>query len=471
MNETLSRTNMHTLTALDQAALIARGEVSSEQLTRAYLDRIAAFDGAIGAFVHLRPDAAIATARRLDRARARNPSALRGPLWGIPTAMKDLHFTRGFFARMGTRAYRYVWSPLDDVTSATLRAAGMVIVGKVSTSELAIMPIVESDVHGPTRNPWDLTRYAGGSSGGTAAALSAGMLPIASGSDGAGSIRLPAAFCGLVGLKTTRGLVPNPHSRFETVGISVIGPLARSADDAAALLDVLTGRVAHSTSFLASVRTNPKPLRMRFTTRSPVATVEPEVSRAVDRVVAALGALGHAIDEGPALDGTVEQFLPMFQFLAANTPVPFERLLQPTTRWLRETGRDVPFGQARAARTEFERMVGHWFQGVDAWVTPTVAFAAPLVGRWLGRPGRETIFDAAPLGAFTAAINASGHPAVSIPVWLDGHPRPMGVQIVGRHGRAGELLALARSVMTALGTPIAPLAPAPSARAAGVPTG
>ncbi len=442
-------------TALEQAKRIRDGDVSCEELAREAIRRIEARNASLGAFVELRAERAIATARRMDRARARDRSVVRGPLWGLPTAMKDLHLTRGFFARMGSRSFRYLWSPIDDVTSATLRRAGMVILGKLATSELAILPVIETDLHPPARNPWDRTRSAGGSSGGSAAAIASGMLPIASASDGAGSIRIPAAFCGLVGLKPTRDLVPNPHSRFESLGLSVIGPHARSVDDAAALLDVLTGRAGH---FLDAARKAPPPLRFRCTLETPVAETEPAIRRAVERVTRALAELGHHVDEGPPFDGTVEQFLPMFQFLAAGSPVLFERALQHTTRWLRETGRSIPRARAVAARDSFATGVERWFGDADAWITPTVAVSPPAVGAWSGLGAEETILAAAPLGGFTAAFNASGHPAITLPVWVDDHALPIGVQIVGQHGDDARLLAIARGVLEALGTPVTPLA-------------
>jgi amidase len=443
--------DLHQRPALELAALVARGQVSVEELTRAYLARIEALDPGLGAFVHLRPSHALAAARALDLERRRSPNEARGPLWGLPTGIKDLHLTRGFFARMGSRAFRYVWSPLDDVTSAMVRRAGLVIVGKLSTSELAIMPFVETELHPPTRNPWDRARSAGGSSGGSGAAVAAGMLPLAPASDGAGSIRIPAAFCGLVGHKPTRALVPNPYARFETVGISVVGPHARNVDDAAALLDVLVGNGPGRASFLERAKRAPAPLRARYCVESPMGPVDPAVVRAVEQVARVLAELGHEVETGPRLEGQLEEFLPIFQFLARNTPVPIERLLQPSTRWLREGGRSVSHAKAMAHRELLATRAAAWFGDADLWVTPTVAERAPLVGSWRGMSGEETMNAAAPLGAFTAAFNASGQPATSIPVWDAESSVPIGVQLVGRAGDDARLLAVARAVMSAMG--------------------
>jgi amidase len=445
-------TSLRESSALEQAAAVRRRDVSVEELLRDYLATIEARQPELQAFTQLDPARALATARRLD-ARARRDEP-RGPLWGLPTAMKDVHLARGTFTRLGSRAFRWLWSPVDDVTTRAVRRAGMVLVGKLATSELALLPWVETDLQPPTRNPWDPELTAGGSSGGSAAALAAGLLPVAPASDGAGSIRIPATFCGLVGHKPTRGLVPNPFARFERLGLSVVGPHARSVDDAAALLDVLVD----GGDFLESVRRPPPRLRVRFTTESTVARTEPDVARAVSKVTAALAALGHEVEEGGGLGGSVDEYLPLFARAAAELFVPSERRLQPTTRWLRELGRGVTVEAARARLRELAARVDAWLGAADLWVTPTVACAPPRVGATadLGPAARFAV--AAPLGAFTAAFNLSGHPATSIPVWLDGRRLPLGVQLIGPRAADARVLATARVVLEALGTPLAPIA-------------
>ncbi len=444
--------------ALEQAARVRRGEVSIVELTRAYLGRIEVQNGRYGAFVEVRPEAALRTARRLDRERTRAPDVARGPLFGLPTGIKDLHLTRGFFARFGSRAYRFVWSPIDDETSAAVRRAGMVIVGKLATSELALLPIVHTQLHPPARNPWDPTRYSGGSSGGSGAALSAGLLPIAPASDGGGSIRIPAAFCGLVGHKPSRGLVPNPYRRLDTPEISVIGPHARTVDDAAALLDVLLGRAPGEPGFASQLARPPGKLRVRVTTENPLVQCEPRIAAAVARAAKALEAMGHEVDEGTSIEGVASEFLPLFEFVAARTPLLIERLLEPATLHLRRRGRTVTRAQAFAAREVLGGRVDRWFEGVDVWLTPTVAVAPPAVGAWVELGAEETWEAAVPLAAFTAVFNASGHPAISVPIRPDDGGLPMGVQLIGRRGDDLLLLRLARALMVALGTPVAPLA-------------
>lgn len=441
--------------ALEQSALLRQGAISVEELTRAYLARIERLDPRLNAFTQYTPDRAVRTARALDRARRRGHA--RGPLWGLPTAMKDIHLTRGMFARLGSRAFKYLWSPVDDLSSAAVRRAGMVITGKLSTSELAILPVIDTDLHPPTRNPWDLARYSGGSSGGSSAAIASAMLPIAVASDGAGSIRIPAAFCGLIGHKPTRGYVPNPFARFERLELSVVGPHARTVDDAAALIDVLRG--ARDAPLRRAIECPPARLRVRFTTQNPAVTSEPEAVAAVARVARALEEMGHEVSEGGAFEGSIEEFLPMFHYLAAGMFVPVEAALQPTTRWLREGGRGVRLEDAMARRELFRARVDRWFEGVDLWVTPTVAMPPPLVGAWSDEGAEARMHRAAPLGAFTAVFNASGNPATTIPVWPDGSRLPMGVQLVAPRGEDARALAVARALLDALGTPLAPLAP------------
>ncbi len=443
---------LHELTALAQADLIRRGELSSEALTRHYLERIARLDPQLSAFVDLRSELALRAARRRDFLRKRFPDAARGRLFGLPTAMKDLHFTRGFFARMGSRALRHLWSPIDDVTSAAIRKAGLVITGKLTTSELGILPVVETDIHPPTRNPWDPKLSAGGSSGGSGAAVSAGLLPLAAASDGAGSVRIPAAFCGLVGLKPSRGLVPSPHARADRVGISVIGPHARTIDDAAALLDVLSGLDGRPSGFLARASIAPNRGRIALSTTSPICSVDPRVVDAVHKVARTLEDLGHRVEPGPTPDGAIEDFLPVYQHTLANTFVPFAHHLQPVSKWLRETGRGVSLEQALSLRDNLTHRAAEWFRGFDFWLLPTVASLPHEVGAWNHLDGRDTMYAAAPLGAFTAVFNASGQPGLNIPVWLEGCHLPIGVQLVGRVGDDSKLLAIGREVMAAHGT-------------------
>jgi amidase len=446
-------------TALAQSALLRDGSVSVEALTRAYHARIERLDPRFSAFVQFAPERSLAQARALDGARSRDPKAAKGPLWGLLTGMKDLHMVRGMHVRLGSRAFRHLWSPFDDLTTSAVRRAGMIVAGKLSTSELAILPVVDTDLHPPTRNPWDPERYSGGSSGGSAAAVSAGMMPIAVGSDGAGSIRIPAAFCGLIGHKPSRDLLPNPFARFDPLSLSVIGPLARTVDDAAALMDILRGDLGLSGTFVSAVERPPRPLRVRFTTTNPAVSVDPAAKAAVETVARTLEAMGHRVEEAAPFEGTVEEFLPMFRFLARGMFVPGEAGLQPTTRWLREAGKGITLAHAMAVREMFRERVDAWFGDVDLWVTPTVSKLPPRVGAWKDAAPAALFAEAAQYGAYTAVLNASGNPATSIPVWSSPTEHPMAVQLVAPRSHDVRALATARALLEALGTPVCPIGP------------
>ncbi|MDP3275049.1 MAG: amidase [Deltaproteobacteria bacterium] len=445
------------LSALDQSAQLRSGACTVRALTERYLTRIEAHGETLSCFVQHEPKRALKHADALDANRSKFPNETRSSLWGLPTAMKDLHMVRGMFTRVGSRAFRFLWSPIDDETTRALRQAGMVITGKLATSELAILPVIHTDLHPPTRNPWDLDRYSGGSSGGSSAAVAAGLMPLAVASDGGGSIRIPAAFCGLVGHKPSRGLLPNPFARMEPLGLSVIGPHARSVDDAAALMDVLCSDHAPEGRFLRAVRQHEsRKLRVRWSMANPLIETQPEVQRAMHKVLDALKAMGHDVAEGPIFEGSLDEFLPIFAFLANNMAVPFESKLQPSSRWLRTQGKRLGREPADRAFALFTQRIDKWFEGVDLWVSPCVAIDPPRVGAYDGLDGEHVFREAAKLGAYTAVFNVSGHPGTSVPVRVDGHPLPVGVQLLAHRGEDLTTLRVARALLESFGTPLLP---------------
>lgn len=435
------------LSALEQAARIRDGSLKSSELVALYLARIARHDPAVGAFVQVFEDGARRDAERADAARARGKPL--GAFHGVPTALKDLHFVRGSYTRMGSRSWRYLWSPFDDLTTVAMRRAGFVLTGKTATSELALLPIVETDIHPPARNPWETTRTAGGSSGGAGAAIAAGLVPIAPGSDGAGSIRIPSSLCGLVGLKPTRGLVPHAFARVDIQGMASIGPMARNVDDAAALLDVLTGREPGGAgSFLTASRAPARRLTFGILLEPPLGATDPRIAAATREAAKALEAAGHRVVERPQVAATLEEFLPIYQQLLSRVPAPFESKLQPVTRWFRQEGRKHAAADVRAA---FEMLTARTLavlDGVDGLITPTVPILPPKVGAFTGLPPAELFRAVSPLGAFTAAWNITGLPALTIP-WTRVEGMPIGVQLVGRAGTDGELFAVGRELENA----------------------
>jgi amidase len=436
------------VTALELAERLRRREVSAVELAEQAIAAIRARDGEIGAFVEVAARRALLQAKRADAQLAR-----RGPhprFLGVPTAIKDHEPVRGLGTRLGSRAFRWVISPIDGYVARRVREAGFVILGKTACSELTILPFA----HGtrPTRNPHDVSRYAGGSSAGAAAAVAAGMLAIAPGSDGGGSIRIPAALCGLVGVKPSRGALPNPAAFFDPIGISVIGPLATSVRDAAAMLDVLAERPGDA--FARACDAQVGALRVKLLVEAPLAgvtTAHAHAAAAAD-VARALERIGATVTDAPRLDGDLDRFLPLMARMIARVPLLpiMERSLEPSTRWLRAQGRGVTLGDVRAIADSLTRQIDAWWGDADVVVTPTVAQPAPQVGAFAHLDGEATFRTAAALGAYTAPFNVTGQPAISLPWRSTG--LPIGVQLVARRGADHRLLALAQRLQSVVGS-------------------
>lgn len=432
--------------ALQLAASIRRGDVSVEEVTRAFLERARLHDPAIGAFVTLAGDQALAVARQLDRERSRSRPS--GVLWGVPVGIKDLNLVRGLPVRMGSASLRWLVAPFDDDVARRARRANLVVLGKLATSEYAILPFVDPAIHGPTRNPYGVEHYAGGSSGGSGAAVAARFLPFAFGSDEAGSLRIPAAFCGLVTLKPSRGALVSSHGRLDDARISADGPLARDVLDAAALADVLCAD-PRGPSLLEQAQIPPTaPLAVGVATRSAMVELEPEIRDAMRAFVARVAALGHRIerDDASFVDGGAEEFLPIMQRMVRNAPVVQPSKLEPLTRWMREQGALYDATSVRVLAETLTRRVDAWFGALDVWVTPTVAIPPPRVGAYAGPPPRELYHAVAPLGAYTAPFNVAGYPAMSLPIGRTTSGLPIGAQLVMRPGEDGRLLRHARGV-------------------------
>jgi len=448
MNDVLERS------ALEQAALLRAGAISSVELVQLYLERIARLDGTLASFVTVLDGAALADAKRKDteRIRARTPDALP-PFHGVPIGIKDLNFVRGARTRLGSRGFS-LWTPVDDRTTARLRRAGFVILGKLSTSELGALPVTEPDLHPPTRNPWRLDTTSGGSSGGSGAAVAAGLLPIAQGSDGAGSIRIPSAFCHLVGLKPSRGRLPNAYGLPDKRILYTCGPLARTVDDAAAMLDVMAGITVDrphwapppSEPFARLALRAPGRLRVRLIVDNPLQATHPEIAAATVRAARTLEALGHVVEEASLPSLPVEDFLPIWQRLVADIPLVDWTKVQPVTRWLADAGKRVPRREAARRVAELAALTSQIFGDADVLVTPTVPVPAPTIGMNSGRSPEEIFHAVAPIGAFTAAFNLTGQPAASLPMGLTSDGRPIGVQIGGRAFAEATVLQVARQL-------------------------
>ncbi|MEO7327185.1 MAG: amidase [Minicystis sp.] len=454
----MSPTDPLLASALEQARLIRERALGAEELTRIYLARIARHNDALQAFVEINGRRALAAARRKDEEVMRGDARDLPPFHGVPLGIKDLNLARGTFTRFGSRAFKYVWTPFDDKTTAQLRRGGFVILGKLATSEIGAMPVTEPSIHPPTRNPWSLDHSAGGSSGGSGAAVAAGLLPIAQGSDGAGSIRIPSAFCHLFGLKPSRGRVADPYGRPDAHTLATSGPIARTVDDAAAMLDVMAGLSVGTPhwaarpprAFAKLARETPPRLRIKVLTRSPLVTPHPEITEATLRVGRLLAELGHTVEEGPEPVGSLEEFLPIWQKMIADIPVPRWSLTQPITRWLAQAGKPLRAEDIESRRAELEHRILTWFGDADLWITPTVALPAPRIGAFTSADPAADFHKAAELGAFTALFNISGQPAASVPAGLTSDGLPIGVQLAGKLLAEGTVLSVAKQLEIAM---------------------
>ena len=435
--------------ALEQAALIRRGEVSSLELVELYLERIARLDAQLSAFVTVDEDAALARARELD---ATDGDA---PFHGVPIAVKDLTATAGIRTTYSSRAFAENIPGFDTAVVRRLREAGFVILGKTNTPEFGTTAFTESDLNGATRNPWNLERTPGGSSGGAAAAIAAGLVPVAHGTDGGGSIRIPASCCGVFGLKPSRGRVSAaPFSSLE--GLSTNGPVSRTVADAASLLDAIAGyepgdpwwAPTPERPFGEEPGTPPGRLRIAATAVPPVeVAVDPACAAALTDAAALLADLGHDLSEIPPPWGEPElfdAFLTVWQVGPALYPVNDTALLTSLNRELAERAARASaasYAQAVVRLQAFARRVVAFWQQIDVVLTPTLALPPVPIGWQDESSGAvEQLLRSVAFTPFTAIANLTGLPAASLPLGETDDGLPVGVQAIGPP--AGDALLL-----------------------------
>ncbi len=446
---------LHDLTALEQGAAIRSGELSTAELVEHYLERIDRVSDGLGAFVTVTH----------EQARGSHPVG-KGPLAGVPTAIKDLNATRGVPTSFGSPVFAEFVPEVDDEVVARIAAAGMVSLGKTSTPEFGSPCYTEPEGAPPAVTPWDTTRMAGGSSGGSAAAVSAGLVPLAQGSDGGGSIRIPASCCGIVGLKPSRGRISGAPVYGDPVGLSTNGGLTRTVRDAAAFLDVMAGRAvgdpfwapAGSESFLDACERPPGRLRIaRF--REPViidAVVDPECVTAWEDASRLLESLGHEVVDidVPLPREAVATFETCWAVLTAlsvvNLPAEKRSLLRPLTTWLAERGMAISAPELGLAIGELRRVAARTLAAVsayDAVLTPTLAVPPLKVGAI-----RDDVDPAADFEAqkrftpYTSMWNVTGSPAVSLPTHQTPDALPVGVMLAARPGDEATLVSLAAQI-------------------------
>ncbi len=462
----IAREELCFMSAVEAAERIRARELSPVELVEAILERAASEPAAeLNAFTVLLEEAARDDAAAAERALAGDEPL--GPLHGVPFTIKDLTPTAGIETAYGSTAYAGNVPGEDAPIVSRMREAGGILLGKTTTPEFGNKGVTQSPLTGTTRNPWRPTHIAGGSSGGAAAAVAAGLGPLAQGSDGGGSIRIPAACCGVVGLKPSFGRVPflPEDSVFET--LTHIGPIARSVGDAALMLDAVAGPheadpfslPAAEGSFLAAARGGScAGLRVAYSPDLGIGPVEPDVAAAVSTAAAVFsGPLGAAVTEIEAgLPDPQEAMLTMWSttlgYIAEDLLLPrtAEARIDPAVLELhRAAGALSAIDYYRAAvvfRDELYRAVAALFGEYDLLITPTTATAAFPHPGWQPGPG---LIDGQAVERrigwiFTYPFNMTGHPAISVPCGFSEEGMPVGLQIVGpRHGDAAVLAAAA----------------------------
>jgi amidase len=443
----------------EQAESLRGGEVSSRELVEAALDRAEQAQTSLNLFRVICGEEALAAAEKADR---RLDAGERAPLLGVPVAIKDDVELAGHTTPFGCGGGRPAVRDAEAVRR--LRKAGAIPIGKTHAPEVGLWHFTETPLHGATRNPWNIDHTPGGSSGGAAAAVAAGVVPAAIGSDGAGSIRIPAAWTGLVGLKPQRGRVstwPDPEA-FN--GLSCYGPLTRSVGDAALMLDAIHGNVPadlHKPKpprepFSAAAAREPGRLRIAVSFATPFgvpAKADAEHREAIESFAEQLGDLGHEIVRadpdygmvGPTIVARGEAAVE--EWLCAHGED--RAVLEPRTRTAARIGRalqGLPLRLARAAEPSLRRRIGRIFERCDVVLTPTTAKPPPRIGALDGQGYWKTGNTAGATCPFAFAWNVTGWPAISIPAGFTAGGLPIGAQLLGRENDEATLLSLAGSI-------------------------
>ncbi len=444
------------------AAMVRSGEISSRELVQTSLERIEELNPMLNAFVQVDEEGALATADRIGAGDER-------PFAGVPIAIKNNRPVKGLRLTYGCPLMAEHVAPYDHNITRRIREAGFVIVGTTTLPEYGILPVSEARMFGPTRNPWDLERTPGGSSGGAAAAVAAGIVPVAHGNDGGGSIRIPAACCGLVGLKPARGRIsPAPELGDSSLGID--GVLTRTVADTAAILDVLAGYELGDATwappppepFAVSAAADPGKLRIAATTLPPIpdAEVDPQAIRAVADAAELLRSLGHEVEEvdppwqddslgglfGAVFSSQIALSIAYSGRVAGREPTAedMEAMSWAIYSMVQKLGA-VESLAANAALQQFARRLITFLAPYDALLTPALA-ERPLPLGTLDTDAPEPMATFTRSGLFTPftpVFNASGQPGISLPLYHGEDGLPLAVQIVGRPAGEAQLLALA----------------------------
>jgi amidase len=455
--------------ATELAELVRSGEVSSRELIEVSLARIEALDPQLNAFVDVFADEALDAADRIEPGDAR-------PFAGVPIAIKNNRAVAGKRLTNACRLMKDFIAPYDHNVVRRIRDAGFVIVGTTTLPEYGILPVSEARLFGPTRNPWDLGRTPGGSSGGSAAAVAAGMVPIAHGNDGGGSIRIPAACCGLVGLKPQRNRISAAPELGDSA-LVVDGVLSRTVGDTAALLDILAGyeigdanwAAPPAEPFATAAGRDPGRLRIAVTKIPPIAdaAVDPQCAAAVDRAAELLGTLGHELEEvsppwpGEGISEIFGAYFASFISLSIRYSAAIAGKLEPEPddvepmSWaLWSMCKGITAEQFLFMEAQLEqhcRTLAVFLEPYDALLTPALAERPVAIGDMdtAAADPMSTFTRSGYFTPFTPMFNASGQTAISVPLFSGDDGLPLGVQLAGRPAGEAGLLALAAQLEAA----------------------
>jgi amidase len=439
--------------------MVRAGEVSPKELVALYLERIGRLDPQLNSFRKVFAEKALLEAEQTE---ARLRAGEERPLLGVPVAIKDEVDVAGEINSHGTDAYTEP-AKEDSEMVRRLREAGAIVIGLTLLPEMAICGFTESATYGVTRNPWNPQRTPGGSSGGSASAVAAGLVPIASAGDGAGSIRIPAASCGLFGLKPSRGRASLAPLSEGWRGMAVLGSLSRNVRDSALWLDIISGGSSEAEApappgrpFAEAAQTPPGKLRVAYSTLAPRAMLPPTVSEEAKQAVAdgaeLLRSLGHDVaprdpDWGSIGDAISARFLKGVAETVEEVPHP-ERL-ERRTRGFGRLGKILPealYQQVMARRPAEQARVNAIFEDHDVLMTPVMGGTALPIRRWEGKGALQTVLGMGRFYPYCVPWNHLGNPAMAVPAGLSPEGMPLSIQIIGRPGDEATLLSLAAQI-------------------------
>lgn len=446
--------------AFELRELLRKREVRPREVAEFFLSRIEKLNPRLGTFVTVTAERALAEAKRLEELSREQADAMA--LYGIPYTIKDLTWTAGVRTTFGSANYADFIPPADAEVVVRLGNAGGTMLGKTSTPEFGTRPTTEGGFCPTARNPWNLERTAGGSSGGAAAAASAGLGLLHLGSDGGGSIRIPASCCGIVGVKTSRGRITYAPSHAEGWGgCSVMGPMARSVRDAALMLDAIAGPVVGDPYwaappprlFVKAVEERPGRLRLAALRETPLASVEEETLQAFDSACREFRAMGHEVER---VDIDLTKMLESYGVVVvagiSSNRIAEPEKMDPVARAPWQDGQKITAAQYLQALTAMQNAARELVQALhryDALLTPTLTRPAVKLGTmpsaepWvIDRLGRR-VYEIYTWTAFCFPFNATGQPAISVPMGFTTSGLPLGLQIVGRPADEATIISLA----------------------------